>query len=160
MNDKANTDLARERKKPTLVTIDGKDVIDSHRWNNEIMARYLMDHGRDKWLLTGELARVAFGQNKPSSKTAVRRNLHRLFRELLSNGELLVVEYSGPNNCATAAKIFDPDAPLDCANLHAKLDRMLKRRELTAEQHQHAVDLMLAKERRAVGRKDGDQQSA
>jgi hypothetical protein len=146
---KENTSIAKviERAKPTFVTIGNKQIISSGRWNNELMADYVFVHGREKWLGVGDLARTAYGQNTPRSKERVRRCLPQLFKALMATRtELLVVEYGPPHNRARAVKLFDRQSEVDRQNLKIKLERMKKRRELTAEQYERALVVLQEKE--------------
>jgi ubiquinone/menaquinone biosynthesis C-methylase UbiE len=140
--------LARvvERPKPTLVTVGKRQVISSGRWNDGIMADYVLLHGRAKWLPIRDLARVAYCNGTPRSQERVRACLHKLFRTVLSRGELLVIEYGPPHNSAKALKIFDKNSELERQTLQSKLERMRQRRELSSEQYEHAMLLWQGRE--------------
>lgn len=145
MSDAKQVSRVTERAKPELVTIGNRQVISSGRWNNNLMADYVMLHGGAKWLSVGELGKVAWGQNTPTTKVRTRKCLSKLFTYLLvSHGRLLVIEYGGPNNCATAVKMYDPQSEQDRQVLAAKLERMFKRRELTAELYDSAISVLQA----------------
>src|SRR6185312_17031344 len=107
-----------ERTKPTFVTVGNKQIISTGRWNNELMADHVSEHGRGKWLRIGELARVARGSNTIANKRYVRSRLSRLFLELLNRGELLVVEYNGDHYGASAVKIADVASKQDRVNVN------------------------------------------
>jgi len=140
------SDKRRERVKPTLITIGKKQVTSSGRWNNPVMGDYVRVHAKHKWLGIGELARTAYHQNTKRSRKAVCGCLHRLFAFLLVEyGELLAVEYDGPNKSASSVKIFDSSSPPDSLErryLKSKIDRMKKRRELSCEQYMRACQLL------------------
>lgn len=135
----------RERTKPTLVTVGNKQIISSGRWNDELMAEYVLVNGRSKWLTIGELAKVAYGQNMPRTKERVRRCLYKLFSYMLHrNKELLSIE-CGPRNRAMAVKVFSQHSEQDRQNLVVKLERMRKRRELTSDQYEQALIVLESK---------------
>lgn len=145
--DQTQVAVRPERSKPTLVTVGNKQIISSGRWNDELMAEYVIANGRAKWLTIGNLARTAYGNGSPRSKERVRQCLHKLFKILMTTfGELLVVEYGPPFNRARSVKLFDRKSELDRQTLKNKLEKMRQRRELTAEQYEKAIIVLQEKE--------------
>jgi hypothetical protein len=136
-------ELSKPRAKPTLVTLDNnKQIISSLRWNDGVMAEYVLVHARKDWLTIGDLARICYGQNIANSRDRVRGRLHKLFKFLLKQHQaFLVVEY-GSHSEATAVKLLDRQSPLDCQSAADKLKRMLRRRLMTAEQYNLVVSVI------------------
>lgn len=134
---------ATERAKPTLVTVGDKQIISSGRWNDELMADYVLDHGREKWIKIGELAKVACGSNTIPNKKRARRRLSSLFRALLDRGMLLSVEYNGDYNSATAVKIADINSEQDRQNVTIRVKRMQARHELASDQYHKVTKLLI-----------------
>jgi hypothetical protein len=132
-----------ERTKPTLITVGKRQIISSGRWNNDLMADYVMMHGACRYIPIGELAKTAYMQAMPRNKERVRKNIFHLFRTiLLKYGRLLVVEYGSPHNRAQAVKLFDTSSDLDRKALWPKIERMRKRRELSETQYEMAVEVL------------------
>ncbi len=136
-----------EKAKPELVTIGNRQIISSGRWNDNLMADYIAINGRTKWLSIGELAKVAWGQNTPTTKARARKRLSSLFAHLLVNcGQLMVVEYSPPRNRAQAVKLFDPTSEPERQALSSKLMKLLNNKELSSERYERAMVILSASE--------------
>lgn len=133
-----------ERAKPELLTIGNRQIISTGRWNNGLIADYLMLHGSSKWLTVGEIAKVAWGQNTISTKKRARRCLSHLWHYLLvERGQLLVIEYSPDgHHQAQALKIYDPQSVSDRQVIEIRLERMSKTKELTEDRYQRACSLL------------------
>lgn len=128
------------RSKPTFVMIGDRELISNGRWNNDLMADYVMRH--DDWLTVGTLSRTAYGNGSPRMKKRVRQCLPKLFSKLLSLGRLLVIEYGPPHNRAQAIKLFDPSDPLEHQLVQTKIKRMRDRKTLSDEQYEKAMFLV------------------
>lgn len=133
------------RAKPELVTIGTRQIISSGRWNDELIADYVMLNGKDRWITIGELAKVAWGQNTLSTKARARTYLSRLFKHiLLRHGMLIVVESAEPKHHfrAQAIKVYNPESEQERQCLSAKLHKMERSRELTAEWYERALGIL------------------
>jgi hypothetical protein len=142
----------KERAKPELVQVGNRYIISSGRWNDERIIEYVMTHGQDKWIPIGDLARVAWGQNIPTNRRRVRAYLGRLWKLLmLKEGRLLSVEYAvGNHHPAQAVKIYDPKNNAECATLQAKIDKLLRSKELSEDLHAKAIALLSPSEEEAA----------
>ncbi len=139
--------IRKLRTAPTLVSVGNKQVSSSGRWNDALMAQYVMEHGRKKWLDIRELARVAYLSASPANQTRVRQCLHKLFTHLMKqHAEILAVEYNGKNRSASAVKLYDGKTEAERQAATIKLDRMKLRGEIAAEQYTQALELLKAQE--------------
>jgi len=129
-----------ERAKPAIVEVNGKSVLAGGRWNDTVVADFLLD--QDDWVKVGELARFACGSNTIPNKKRVRSKLSSLFMELRRRGYFLAVEYSDGFNAASAVKIADLNSANDRQNVLGKLDRMKKRKELSETQYAQSIALL------------------
>jgi hypothetical protein len=141
---KDNSSVTSERTKPTLVDIGGRKVISTGRWNDQLMAEYVLVHSRDKWLKIGELARVSCGSNTIPNKKRVRKHLSSLFLFLMDRELFLAVDY-GDNGAANAVKIADLQSQdeRDCVN--EKMRRMQRSKEISVEKFEKATALLAKK---------------
>jgi len=130
------------RTKPTLVTIAGRVVISTGRWNDQLMADYVMEEGRNRWIKIGELARTGCSSNTIATKKRVRGYLSRLFMVLRSRGEFLAVNYHDDNKAASEVKIADLTSDEDKKNVRLRLERMRRRKEMSQEQYDKSVALL------------------
>jgi hypothetical protein len=132
-----------ERAKPELTTIGKRQVISTGHWNHTIIADYVLLHGRTRWITTGELASVAWGQNMPTNKQRVRRNLSKLWDYILINhGCLMVTEYGPPRSRAQAVKMYDPTSEQERQSITSKLNKLANRGELSAERYDLALSIL------------------
>jgi hypothetical protein len=130
-----------KRSKPTLMQFGNRLVPSDGRFHPDLCAEYIRDHGgRDRWIPTGELARVFFGGNTPSNKKQIRRRLFRVWHALLNLDYLLVVDLQ-PRAGAQACKIYNPKSVEERQWLQARLERMEQQRFLKTEQHRKAIAL-------------------
>jgi hypothetical protein len=144
---KENTSVAKptERTKPTLVTIGDKQVISNGRWNDGLVADWVSLNAREKFVTVGKLAGV-LGANTIPNKKRVRKGLSALFMEFRKRGLFLAVEYNGDHNAATAVKVADIRSEEDRQLVTAKLKRMRRSKELSAEQYEGAMAVINAME--------------
>jgi hypothetical protein len=129
------------RSKPTFVMIGDREIISNGRWNNDLMADYVMRHDAC-WITVGALSRTAYGNGSPRMKKRVRQCLPKLFSKLLSLGRLLVIEYGPPHNRAQAIKLYDPADQLDQQLVQVKIRRMRDRKTLSDDQYEKAMFLL------------------
>jgi len=130
-----------KRSKPTLIQLGNRLVPSDGRFHPPLCAEYIRDRGgRERWIPTGELARVFYGGNTPGNKKQIRRNMFRVWHALLNMGYLLVVDLS-PRAGAQACKLYDPRSTEEKQYLQSRLERMQAQRFLKAEQLQRAMTL-------------------
>lgn len=130
------------RSKPSLVTIGKRTIISTGRWNNEVMADYVIKEGGTRWIKIGELAGVGCASNTIATKKRVRNKLSSLFKELRARGIFLAIEYDGDNSAASAVKIADLSSDKDRQNVLDKLENMKRRKEVTQEQYEKSIALL------------------
>lgn len=130
-----------KRTRPTLTRLGDRIVPSDGRWHPDLVAQYVRDHGgRERWIPVGELAKVFFFGNHQSNRTRVRRRLHHVFRILLDQGELMVVELHQRDG-ALACKLYDPQSLEERQYLASRIGRMEKHNFLKAEQLEKALRL-------------------
>ena len=135
----------RTYSKPTLVTIGNRQVTSSGRWNNACMAQYLMlEENRLRWVGIGELAKTAWGQNTLSTKDKARRYVFRLFNYLLvEEGRLLVVKFAEEgHHRIKEVKLYDPGSQDDRLKMQARLDRMVKTKDISERRYRQAIEIL------------------
>jgi hypothetical protein len=148
-NTAGSVERRTERTKPTLLTLDnGRQVISTGRWNDSVMAGFVLAN-RDRWIKVGELAKVGCGGNTIPNKRRVRSHVNGLFLELLQRGVFMAVE-TGSRNETQAVKVADPTSEADRQNVQIKMERMRKRREITAERYERAMEVLSSYESRTV----------
>lgn len=141
---KAGTNLTAppSRSKPTLVMLGERYAISTGTWSEEVVANYIVDHGRSDWIGVSEIARLAHGRSTTRTKEQVRRRLPSLFRALLRAGYLMATETEGPYRRASAVKICDITSEVDRQAIKQKLERMRLRQELNGNQYETALILL------------------
>lgn len=130
------------RSKPELITVGKRKIISTGRWNNEVMADYVLEYGVERWLKIGELASVGCASNTIASKMRVRSRLSSLFKELRARGTFLAIEYNDDHSAASAVKIADLRSETDRQNVLDKLESMKKRKEMTQSQYEQSIALL------------------
>lgn len=130
-----------ERAKPTLITIGKRTFISTGRWNNDLMADYVIAEG-DDWIKIGELARVGCASNTIDNKRRVRARLSTMFKLLRERGYFLAVKYDGENGAASEVKIADLKSNDDRDKVMFKLNSMKKRKEMSQDQYDKSVALL------------------
>ena len=139
------TTLAK-RSKPTLMTLDtGHTVSSDGRWHPELAADYLQRQGHERWIPTGELAKVFYHANMPRNKGRVRHRMKLLERDLIGRNELLVRELSGRR--VVAVKLYNPASETDEIGMRDHLERLRQRKELTEAEFHRAICVL---ERKAL----------
>jgi len=131
-----------KRPKPTLILIGGRFMISTGRWNDQLMADFMINYSEGKWIKVGELARIGCGANTIPNKRRVRGRLSSLFMELRSRSVFLAIEYHDNYTAASAVKIADLASDEDMANVTNKLERMKRRKEMSQEQYEKSIALM------------------
>jgi NOL1/NOP2/fmu family ribosome biogenesis protein len=147
MEGKDNTSVTKitERTKPALATIGTRQVISTGRWNDGLMADWVILNAQKKWVGIGKLATV-LGANTIDNKRRVRNRLSRLFQEFSRRGLWLAIVHNGKHNSASAVKVADLESEQDRQCVKAKLQRMKKAKELTAERYEEAMAVLHAME--------------
>jgi hypothetical protein len=131
-----------ERAKPALIKIGKRWVISTGRWNDILMADYLMENGREEWVKVGVLAGVGCGANTIPNKKRVRSRLSSLFMELRERNLFLAIKYDGDFGAASEIKIADLNSDHDRQNVKDKLKRMKRRKEMSEEQYDKTIALL------------------
>ena len=131
-----------ERSKPTLITLGKRTVISTGRWNDSLMADYLMEEGVNKWIKIGELASVGCSRNTIDTKKLVRGRLSSLFRELRERDKFLAIRYDDEYKAASEVKIADLSDMNERKNVTDKLSSMKKRKEMSQEQYDKSIALL------------------
>ncbi len=136
-----------ERAKPIVVQIGNRQVISSGRWNDQLVADYVIEHGRDRWITIGELAKFAWTSPTLANKERARRYMGKLWRYLLVNRGVLMVVEGDPthHNRTQALKIYDPASEQERQILEIRLDRMERLGELTNEMFELALNRLYPK---------------
>lgn len=130
------------RTKPTLIMLGDRYAISSGTWSEEVVADYIVEHGRADWIGVAEIARLAYGRSTIRGKEQVRRRLPSLFRALLRAGHLMATETEGPYRRASAVKICNLNSEVDRQAIKQKLERMRHRQELNGQQYETALLLL------------------
>jgi hypothetical protein len=139
------------RKPPMLIEVGDRQVISSGRWNDQVMADYALLHCRDEWGDIGELARLVFRNNSEARRKYVRHRLSKLFNYLFDNhGQMLVVEYNGPNHSASAIKIYDGKTEAERQAMRARLAKMKQAGDIRADKYNRCLELLVAQEQGAT----------
>jgi hypothetical protein len=134
--------MTHERRKPTLVVVGKKTVIDRRRWNDNAMADYIMACGQDKWLKIADLSRVAYDRNDEPNRKRVARYLHKIRKLLRQRGKLLLYESDPNTRRILAVKLCDPSLSLDRQYARQYLEWMRTRSQMTAEEYEEAIFLL------------------
>src|SRR5262245_46779475 len=104
----------RRIEKPTLITVGKQQTVSHGMWNHDCMADWITANGRDRWIEIGELARMVWRHNSESNRRQARRRLPALKRIMATNhNQLLVVQYNGRHNSASAIKLYDKNSSTD-----------------------------------------------
>jgi hypothetical protein len=136
-----SSELKRARPQPVLVVVNNRQIASHGLFNPGLMADFVGNYGRSKWLKVGELARTAYGQNTERSRSCARRALPRLFWVLFQRRDLLIYEY-GEHGRVEAVKICNVGLEHDCQCAEAKLTRMKQRKEMSTEQYNKALTML------------------
>jgi hypothetical protein len=136
------TNALKKRPQPTLISVGNKQVTSHGRWNDDLITSFVLTHGYSRWIEIKELARVAYHGGQPSNQDRVRGKMHRLFKTALSRNVMLVIEYDGPHNSATAVKVLDKDSEPEVALALARLEKWKARKLVTAEQYDCALAIL------------------
>ena len=136
-----SNDIKRARSQPVFVVVNNRQIASHGLFNPGLMADFVGNHGRGKWLKVGELARTAYGQNTERSRASARRALPRLFWVLFQRSDLLIYEY-GEHGRVEAVKICDVSLEQDRQCVEAKLTRMKQRKEMSTEQYDKALMML------------------
>lgn len=131
-----NDEAIVKRSKPTLVLLGTRLIPSDSRFHPDLAAEYVRDHGgRTRWIPIGELARVFYGGNTPSNKDRIRKRLCLIWRALLAQGFLLVIEVGGSVRLrAQACKLYDARSWEERQYLRLRFERMEKVKILRIEQ--------------------------
>jgi hypothetical protein len=143
-------ELTVVKPKPELVTIKNRSV-SPYGFRHVLMADHLTEHlgsVSKQWCEVSCLARTMFGRNSEVNRAAVRRRLAAAFRWFLDRKLFLVIDYEGfgqgHHGESKAVKIYDPtkQLALELQSAQEQLDRMLRRREISKERYDKALELL------------------
>jgi len=143
-------ELTVVKTKPELVTVRNRSV-SPYGFRHALMADHLEEHLgslRKQWCEIGCLARTMFGRNSDVNRKAVRQRMSFAFRWFLDRGIFLVIDYeahgAGHHGEAKALKIYKPSAQLtlELQSAHSQIDRMLRRKEITQERYDKALQIL------------------
>jgi len=140
------TAVTKERAKPELVTVGKGTVITNGRWNDQVMADYILEHGQDDWVPIAKLAKV-LGALTQSNKKRVSKHATSLFKTFRERGLWLAVEYAGKHGSTTAFKVADIKLAEDRQAVDAQLQRMKKRKLMSDEQYEMSMRLLYSMEK-------------
>jgi hypothetical protein len=137
----SGTDVV-ERSKPTLIMLGKRKVISTGRWNDSVMADYVTEEGEHRWIKIGELAAVGCSRNTIDTKKLVRGRLSALFRELRDRNLFLAIRYDDEYHAASEVKIANLRDVDELQNVKDKLNSMKKRKEMSQDQYDKAIELL------------------
>lgn len=135
-------EVSKKRPAPELMTVGRRQIISNGRWVDALIADYVILHGKDKWLTVGDLAKVAWGQNTPTTQQRARKCLSKLFLHMMDRGHFVVIEYQPPHNRAQAVKMFDRTSEQQRQALETKLGKMARNKEISAERYEQALHVL------------------
>jgi len=138
--------VTKAPSKPSLVLVGSRYISSDGRWHSDLLANYVSDHGRHKWLPVGELSRVVTGGNTITGKKRVRKNTAALFNEHLKRGDFLLY-HSGPNGRTDAVKLLDITSEAERQQAIPQLERMKQRRQLSSDKYETALKVIELNER-------------
>jgi hypothetical protein len=131
----------REHAKPTVIEIGDRKQISSGRWNDSLVADYVIEKGQHRWIKIGELSRFAYGNGSIRMKHRARQCLAKLFRFLLlERGTIMISDVE--DRRIVAVKIYNGTQEEDRQHLRRKIDQLQKRYDLTDIQMQKARDVV------------------
>jgi hypothetical protein len=146
--------MAREltvvKNKPELVEVKNRSV-SAYGFRHTLMNDHLQQHLeslRKQWCEVGCLARTMFQRNSEANRKQVRQRMAGAFRWFLDRGIFLVIDYeifgNGHHGEMKAIKIYQPSAQLtiEFESAQSQVKRMLRRREISQERYDKAVQLI------------------
>ncbi|MEW6746119.1 MAG: hypothetical protein AB1486_25540 [Planctomycetota bacterium] len=111
------------------------------------MAHLASDHmsldSRREWCTLECFARFRFGSATQRNMEMARESIRPLATELARHGELLLIDYNGPNGAKCAMRIMGPEE--DAAAAQPLLERMVKMRDTTVERVNLILSIIAAK---------------
>lgn len=129
------------RSKPSLVEVRGRLVSSDGRFHPTLAASYIEERATGKWIQVGELSRVFTAANTIPGKKRVRRNMFRVFAELLKRGHFLLYE-KGVNGRIEAVKLMDFESDVEKQMAIPQLEKMKLRHQLSEDRYQTALCLL------------------
>jgi len=117
------------RKQPTVVELDGREVISTNRWNEPLVADKMMREAINKWITLNEIVKFAYGQINKANKKRARGYLWSLRRGLLGRGHLLITD----GRPTEALKIFDPAVEHERGIAGPLIAQMKRRRDFSMD---------------------------
>lgn len=130
------------RKVDPLTVRRGRgEIILAGRWNNALVAEYVLERATKKFLRIEPIATFVYHRNDENNRRRVRKNMTNLFKTFLGRGHLLAVEYYGERGSASAVKLADMKNPAERQLVDAKLKRMFDSKEITRKDYEKAQRL-------------------
>ncbi len=140
-----NTDVVRQRSKPTLVQIGRRLVSSDGLFHPALAAEYLLMNARKQWVTVAELSRIFCHANTIDGKRRVRKSLFGVFLNLLNRGEFLVYE-TVTNGRIQAVKLLDGHSEQERQAARPQIERMKLRHQLTTAKYEKALQVIALQE--------------
>jgi len=105
---------------------------------------HLKEHliSKERWCLVGCMANTMLGRNFEGSRAKIRRSARLIFRTLLERSIFLVISYDPKNHGRIEAMKLYQGGGQETEHALRQLERMLKRKQLTADLFQSAKALV------------------
>ncbi len=129
------------RSKPSLIEVKGRYLSSDGRFHPTLAAQYIEEKGMKKWVGVADLSRVFTAANTIPGKKRVRKNMSRVFTEMLQRGHFLLYS-TGGNGRIESVKVLDITMEEDRQAALPQLERMKRRRQLSEERYQDALCLI------------------
>jgi hypothetical protein len=142
----ADQSLERRRSKPTLVQIGNRTLTSDGRFHADLCAEFCLVNARKNWVKVADLSKVFCGRNCLDGKKTVRKNLFRVFTQLLAHGEFLVYETVGPRGRINAVKLLDVCSEQERQAARPQIERMRRNHQLSTEKYEKAIQVIELKQ--------------
>lgn len=130
-----------------LTTI-AKKTVSIFGWRRDLAEDHFAWHLTQlshKWCAVECMARTMFQRNSESNRAAVRKRIAPLFRQLLSQGALLVIDYdasSDGHGKIKACKLFEAGDESEVDYAKHQVERMRQRNVLSKEPSEKATAIL------------------
>lgn len=144
----SNTDLKVIKLPTKELTVIGKKAVSIFGWRHDLAEEHLKWHLSQRtnaWCSVECMARTLFQRNTPTNREGVRKRMGRLFRVLLERGLFLVIEYdfsAEGHGKIMACKLFEKAAGAETQHAIEQIERMRKRKMISDELWQRAINLL------------------
>ena len=107
MNEVQQGALKRVRTEPTILELDdGRKISSNGLFNVPLVARWILGQKRDRWVPIADMARFAKHSASVEHKKLARRKIRPLIKHFRKEGAVLLVDYGGTYNAASAVKVY------------------------------------------------------